>query len=54
MRNKIVEAILQEFRKHGPRNQEHILTDILKSISSDADLIAFAQNLGIDTDAVLS
>lgn len=53
MRNKIVQAILREFRKYGPHNQEHVLTDALKRITSDANLIAFAQELGIDTDLEL-
>lgn len=52
-RAKIVEAILEAYRKFGPRNQEHVLTDALKRIVSDASLLAFAQDLGIDTDAVL-
>lgn len=53
MRQLIVEAILKEFRQHGPRNQEHILQDALKHIVSDLSLISYAQSLGIDTDAIL-
>lgn len=52
-RSKIVEAILTEYRQHGPRNQEHILIDSLKYVP-DMNLVAFAQEIGIDTDRVLS
>ncbi|HEX9504251.1 MAG TPA: hypothetical protein VF974_08125 [Patescibacteria group bacterium] len=52
-RSKIINAILEEFRKHNPRNQEHVLVDALKHIVSDTGLLAFAIELGIDTDRVL-
>lgn len=53
-RSKIVEAILAEYRKFGPRNQEHVLIEAIKRINSDTSLLAFAMDLGIDTDAVLA
>ena len=53
-RELITEAILDEYRLHGPRNQEHIIRESIKYIVSDGSLICFAQELGVDTDRVLS
>lgn len=53
-REKIVEAILKHYRQHDSVAQGTILIQSLKRIVSDATLICFARDLGIDTDAVLN
>lgn len=56
-RELIIEEILKVFRRtpaiYTPAN-ERILREALKRIVSDADLICLAQDLGINTDKVLS
>lgn len=53
MRKMIMEAVLKEYAVHNDRNKAHILEDAMKRIP-DMDLIVFAQELGIDTDKVLT
>lgn len=53
-RDKVIAAILEEYRRHGQRNQEAMVAESLKLITSDMNLLMFAMQLGIDTDAVLA
>ncbi len=50
----LTEAILAEYRKYGRADQESILKDALRRISSDTNMVAFAMELGIDTDKLLN
>lgn len=52
-REQIIEAILKTAATH-PNYSEQVLRSALKRISSDTNLIAFAIELGIDTDALLT
>lgn len=52
-RKKIMEAIVRKFNESNAPHQEDQLRDALKRIP-DMDLVVFAQEIGIDTDAVLT
>ena len=54
MRNRIVEAILKVASERTNFQNQETLRESLKYIVSDLSLIAFAQEIGVDTDAVLS
>lgn len=54
MRDKIVEAILREYRKQYPSRPDEPIRESLRHIVSDLSLVGLAQELGIDTDAVLA
>mgnify|MGYP001569004737 CR=1 FL=1 len=51
-REKIVEAILAIYRKQSNTAQMEMYRNALKHIG-DSNLIVLAQNIGVDTDAVL-
>lgn len=45
-RIKVMNAILEEYRKHGQRDQEDILKDALKHMP-DGSLLLLASDLGV-------
>ncbi len=53
-RTKIVSAILEEYRKHDVGNKEKAFLEALKYVVSDASLLSYAWEMGIDTDSVLA
>lgn len=53
-RTKLVNAIVEKFRQSNPLAQESLLVEALRRISSDTNLIAFAMELGIDTDVLFT
>jgi len=53
-REKIVEAILKLEADHTDYRSRECIREAIKRIVSDASLICFARDLGIDTDAVLN
>lgn len=52
MRDLIVNAIVAKYR--GSEHDEALIRAELRKISSDSSLIAFAIQVGIDTDKVIS
>lgn len=54
MRKKLIDAIVTKFKESDPLLQTNYLTEALKRIPGDANLIAYALSLGIDTDILFS
>lgn len=50
-RTKLMDAIMEQYEKLNPVVQKVVLRETLKHIP-DMSLIAFAQEIGIDTDMV--
>lgn len=52
MRERIVEALVKKFLQTYPAKQESMFRESLKYIVNDGSLIAFAQEIGVDTDSL--
>lgn len=53
IRETVTAAIVEEYKKHGSDKQLSLVIQALHRIPSDLNLIAFAIDLGIDTNALL-
>lgn len=52
-RAKLIEAILKRYSAFGPKDQKEAVLGMIKRIA-DMDLVVFAEEIGVDTAAVLA